>query len=113
LKKAKYRLEGERIKNENKEALWRNADKQCRAGCLGYESASRHYASQKNYGEGIVKIFSKGFIFRTGVRIKDFGERLGHIKIHGVFIFGRLSDYVTRKGLALKESVYGCPISQL
>ena len=60
-----------------------------------------------------MKIFSRGFIYRTGVRIKDFGERVGHIKIHGFFIFSRLSGLITRIGLAIKESVFNCPISEL
>lgn len=58
-------------------------------------------------------MFSKGFIYRTGVRIKDFGERVGHIKIRGVFIFGWIADRIIRKGFAMKESVLSCPIGEL
>jgi hypothetical protein len=60
-----------------------------------------------------MRIFSKGFIYRTGMRIKEIGERVGHVKIRGVFIFSRLSDWITRKGLNIKESVFDCPISEL
>jgi len=60
-----------------------------------------------------MKFFSKGFIYRTGVRVKDFGERVGHVKIRGVFIFSQVSDWITRKGLAMKESVFNCPVSEL
>jgi len=60
-----------------------------------------------------MRIFSKGFVYRWGMRIKDFGERLGHIKIYGVFIFNKLSDSITRKGLAIKDSVLSCPISEM
>jgi hypothetical protein len=60
-----------------------------------------------------MRFFSKGFIYRWGMRIKDFGERVGHVNICGVFILGRLSDWIVRKGLAMKESVLSCPISGL
>ena len=59
-----------------------------------------------------MRIFSKGFIYRTGIRIKNFGERVGHVKIHGVFIFSWLSGWIVNKGLAMKDSVL-CPISEL
>jgi hypothetical protein len=69
--------------------------------------------ANKKLTEGKMRILSKGFIYRTGVRIKDFGERAGHVKICGVFIFSRLSYWITRKGLAIKESVFNCPVSEL
>jgi len=58
-------------------------------------------------------IFSKGFIYRTGMRIKDFGERVGHVKIGRVFILGWLSGWITSMGLAMKDSVLCCPIAEL
>jgi hypothetical protein len=60
-----------------------------------------------------MRIFSKGFIYRTGMRIKDIGERVGHVKICGVFIFSRFSKWITLKGLNIKESVSNCPVSEL
>lgn len=60
-----------------------------------------------------MRIFSKGFIYRWGMRIKDFGERVGHVKIRGVFILGRLSDWITHIGLAIKDSVLSCPVSEM
>jgi len=58
-------------------------------------------------------MFSKGFIYRWGMRIKDFGERVGHIKIGGVFIFKGLSVLIIKKGLSIKDSVSNCPIEEL
>jgi hypothetical protein len=60
-----------------------------------------------------MKVFSKGFIYRWGIRIKDLGESVGHVKICGVFILGWLSTPIVRKGLAIKDSVLGSPISEL
>jgi hypothetical protein len=58
-------------------------------------------------------MFSKGFIYRLGVRIKDFGERVGHIKVCGVFLFKRLSSRIVAKGLEIKDSVLSCPIGEM
>lgn len=60
-----------------------------------------------------MSFISKGFIYRWGIRIKDFGERVGHIKIRGVFILGWLSIPIVRIGLVVKDSVLGGPISEL
>jgi predicted RNA methylase len=49
-------------------------------------------------------MFSKGFIFRWGVRIKDFGERIGHIRIFNKFIFNGLSGLIVTTGLTIKLS---------
>ena len=56
---------------------------------------------------------SKGWIYRTGVAIKDFGERLGHIKVLSVHIFGWCCGLVIQFGLALRDSVRNCPIGEL
>jgi len=56
---------------------------------------------------------SKGFIYRLGMRIKDFGERVGHVKVCGVFILGWLSAPIARKGLSIEDSVLGSPIYEL
>jgi len=58
-------------------------------------------------------MFSKGFHYRWGVRIKDFGERLGHIKIFSVFIFNRLSSRMIGLGLKIKYSVGQCSIGEM
>jgi hypothetical protein len=42
----------------------------------------------------------RGFFYRWAIRLKDFGER------------HRLA-FVTRWGLALRDSVMGCPIGEL
>ena len=69
-------------------------------------------ASQNKPREGKA-MFSRGTIYRWGQRIKDFGERVGHVKIRGVFIFSRLSGWIVDKGLAIKDSVHGCPIREM
>ena len=79
-------------------------------GCLGYESAP---AAQLKITEGKMRFLSKGFIYRTGVRIKDFGERIRHIHIRRFFIFSLISGLVISLGLAIKESVFNCPVSEL
>jgi len=70
-------------------------------------------ANPKINGGKIMRIISKGFIFRWGMRIKDFGERVGHVKIRRVFVFGWLADLIVPIGLAIKNSVLGCPLSEM
>ena len=55
----------------------------------------------------------KGFIFRTGVRIKDFGERMGHVRIFGFHVFNWFCGLVIRLGLTVRDSVRNCPIGDL
>ena len=62
------------------------------------------------YWEGVM---SKGQTYRTGVAIKDFGERMGHIKVLGVHIFGWCCGAVIRLGLSIRDSVQNCPITEL
>jgi len=47
----------------------------------------------------------KGFIFRWGERIEKAGERIGHVKIRGVFAFGWLAGLIIDIGLKIKGSV--------
>ena len=58
-------------------------------------------------------ILSEGTVFRNGMRIKDFGERVGHVKVFGKFIFHRLSGWIVGKGLDMKNSVRDCRISKV
>ena len=44
----------------------------------------------------------KGFIYRWGIRIKECGERIGHVKIRGVFIFGWIAGPIITIGLKIK-----------
>jgi len=60
-----------------------------------------------------MRIFSKGFIYRWGMRIKEFGERVGHVNICGVFILGWLADFIVPIGRSIKNSVLGSPISEM
>ena len=55
----------------------------------------------------ILKI-KKGKIFRAGVAIKEFGERLGHRKVTGWFC-----RPVINLGLAIRGMVANCPIEEL
>jgi len=52
----------------------------------------------------------KGFVYRCGTRIKDFGERMGHKKIP---VLRRLCDRVINLGLAIKEAMSNYPIGDL
>jgi hypothetical protein len=44
----------------------------------------------------------RGFIFRLGVWVKERGERIGHVKVHGVFILGWLAGPIIVLGLKIK-----------
>jgi Holliday junction resolvase RusA-like endonuclease len=44
------------------------------------------------------KMFSKGFIYRWGTRIIDFGERVSNVKISDEFVFSRLADPIINLG---------------
>jgi hypothetical protein len=50
-------------------------------------------------------IFSKGFIFRWGQRIEDFGASIGHIKVFRIYIFPRLASPIKNTGLKIKDFV--------
>ena len=56
------------------------------------------------------EMLSKGFVLRTGGKIKDFGERMAHVKICGVRVFGWCCDAVIRLGHAMRDTVMDCPI---
>ena len=50
-----------------------------------------------------MRIFSRGFIYRLGVRIKECGEKIGHLKLGSVFILGWLACPIILIGLKIKE----------
>lgn len=56
---------------------------------------------------------NKGRIFRLGARIKDAGERMGHIKVLGIRVFGWCCGLVIGLGLAIRDSVRNCPIGEM
>jgi len=70
----------------------------------GYGAPVPPAANQKNHGREKM-IFSKGFIYRWGVRVKDFGERLGHIKVFRIFILSWVARPISNLGLKIKDSV--------
>jgi hypothetical protein len=56
-------------------------------------------------------IFSKGFVYRWGVRIKDFGERMAHKIVLGIPVLRWCCGPVIALGLAIKDSVMNRPIA--
>ena len=56
---------------------------------------------------------SKGFIYRFGVAVKEFGERMAHKKVFGIPVLRRCCDRVINLGLAIKESVIDCPMEEM
>jgi hypothetical protein len=65
--------------------------------------------NQQNTGGKV----SKGDIYRLGQWLKDQGERMAHIRVFGIHIFAWIAGPVIRFGVALKDSVRNCPISEL
>jgi len=47
-------------------------------------------------------IVSRGCIYRWGVRIKELGERIGHVKVRGCFILDWLAAPIIAIGLSIK-----------
>jgi hypothetical protein len=58
-------------------------------------------------------IFSKGFIYRWGQRIKEAGERMGHVRLFGIHIFGFVCGLFIGLGIRIKDSVMSCPIGEM
>jgi hypothetical protein len=58
-------------------------------------------------------VFSKGFIFRWGQRIKEFGERMGGVRLFGVPMFRWCADPVIGFGRRIKNSVLRCSIGEM
>lgn len=58
-------------------------------------------------------IMSKGFIYRWGQRIKEFGERMAHVRLFGIPLFRWCSDPVIVLGRRIKNSVLGCPVGTI
>ena len=52
----------------------------------------------------------RGWIYRRAVGLKDFGERLAHIKVLGFRVFWRPSGLLIRLGLALRDWVSKYPV---
>ena len=55
----------------------------------------------------------KGSIWRLGQRIKDYGERIGHVRLFSVHFLNCLAGPVINLGLAIKGKVDNCPIEEL
>jgi hypothetical protein len=49
----------------------------------------------------------KGFIYRTAIRIKDFGERMGRIPVIGLFCVPVIGLGLAIKSYALNQTVEG------
>jgi hypothetical protein len=57
--------------------------------------------------------FSKGTVYRTGVSIKELGERIAHIRILGIPALAWASGPVIALGLIIKDSILGCPVGEM
>ena len=55
-------------------------------------------------------VLSSGFKYRWGIRIKDFGERVGHINIFGLFFLSWVAGPIIGFGLKMKDAVLSRPI---
>jgi hypothetical protein len=58
-----------------------------------------------------MRFFSRGFIYRMGVRIKERGERMAHVKVLGIPVLRWCSRPVIVFGLVIKNSVMNCPVA--
>jgi len=58
-------------------------------------------------------IFSKGSIYRFGIAVKEFGERMAHKKVLNIPILRWCCAPVIGLGLVIKDSVRSCPIGEL
>ena len=58
-------------------------------------------------------ILRKGFVYRLGVRIKEFGERMNHVKVLGKRIFGCCSGLVIGLGIAIRDTVSSCYVRDM
>jgi len=58
-------------------------------------------------------MFCKGNVYRFGVAVKEFGERMAHKKIIGIPVLRWCCGPVIGLGLAIKDSVMDCPMEEL
>ena len=49
-------------------------------------------------------IFSRGFTYRTGIRIKEFGERMSHVRVFSIPLFRWCCGLFIALGLSAKDS---------
>jgi hypothetical protein len=57
-------------------------------------------------------IFSKGFVYRWGVRIKNFGECMALVKVFGIPILRWCCRPVVDLGLGIRNSVMNSPAAE-
>jgi hypothetical protein len=58
-------------------------------------------------------IFSIGFVYRWGQRVKDPGERMAHARVFGVPLFRWLCGPVIGLGLGIKNAALSAPAGEL
>jgi hypothetical protein len=58
-------------------------------------------------------MFSKGFIYRFGVAVKEFGERAASKKAPGIAAPRWICTAAIRLGLAIKDSASRLPMEEL
>ena len=49
-------------------------------------------------------IFSRGFVYRTGMRIKEFGERMAHVRVFSIPILNWCCGPFIDLGIAMKNA---------
>jgi len=58
-------------------------------------------------------IFNGCFIWRTGQRIKDFGERIGHVRLFGFHYLNWLASPVIALGYKIRDLARDIPIRSM
>ena len=58
-------------------------------------------------------IFSKGFVYRLGVRIIERGERIAHIRFFGIPLFRWCDGYVIALGYKIKGLARNIAVGEL
>jgi hypothetical protein len=57
-------------------------------------------------------IFSNGFIYRWGIRTKEFGERVAHKRVLGIPVLRWCCGPVIALGLAVKDLAMSRPVGE-
>jgi len=58
-------------------------------------------------------IFNGGFIWRQGQRVKDFGERMAHVRVLGISVLRWCCGPVISLGYRIQDLARNMPISSM
>ena len=58
-------------------------------------------------------MLSKGTIYNLGLRLKNFGERMAHVRLLGITLFRWCCDPVIGLGFALMDSAHNTSIRDM